>query len=79
MPAGIQVHLLEEGAEPHICAQQEANAAHPSTASSILNIIPGGFFSFLLSCRKESIKGHSVSPHGLDEARVGLENNNSPV
>lgn len=44
----------------HLCPAG-SKTAHPSTASSTLNIIPGGFFPFLLSCRKERIKGHFVS------------------
>lgn len=30
-----------------------------------------GFFSFLLSCRKESMKGHSVSPRARSQSQTG--------
>lgn len=43
-------------------------AAQPSTASSLLNIMPAVFFPFPLSCRKVSIKGQSVSPRGRSQS-----------
>lgn len=68
------------GRASHLCpAGSKCRSPQHSFLHSKHNPRWGFFFSFLLSCRKESIKGHSVSPHGLDEARVGLENNNSPV
>lgn len=78
MPARIQVHLLEETWGPHICALQEANAAHTSTASSVLNTLPGGFFfspSFFL-VEKKALRV-ILSHHG-QEARVRL-GNGSPL
>lgn len=55
----------------HLCPAGSKCYSHQHSFLSSKHTPRWGFFSFLLSCRKESIKGHSVAPRARSQSQTG--------